>query len=141
MDIWIWAAVIVVTLVLEFVTAELIGVWFSIAGLVSLVLAILNVEIWIQVVVFSVVSLALLLGLRKVCMKLLKNTNEKTNSEAIVGSKQTLLTSITKTSLGTVKINGVVWNVASENNSAIKSGTEIEILEIKGNKLIAKKGE
>ena len=87
------------------------------------------------------VSLVLLLSLRKIALKiLLKNTDTKTNANEVIGKKFKLLTDISEDA-GTIKINDVIWNVVSDNGKPIKKGTVVEIIEIKGNKYIVKKGE
>lgn len=141
MEIWVWTAIIAVTLVLEFLTAEFISIWFSVSAVVSLVLAILKVPTWVNVLVFCLLSLVLLLSLRKLCYKLLKSSNEKTNTESLIGTKTKLLTSITKDDYGTLKISGITWNVIAQNKENIEKDTEVEIVAITGNKLIVKKGE
>lgn len=40
--------------------------------------------------------------------------------------------------LGSAKINDVVWNIKSADDSVLNEGDIVEIVEISGNKLIAK---
>lgn len=139
--VWIWVSVIIGTLVFEFITYGLICIWFSIAGVIALILEICGVSVWTQVIVFSVVSLGLLLGLRRICLKLLKGNNEKTNSDSLVGKKVKLVKAITGNEVGEVKINGVVWNAISVDGGDLNQDEIVEIVEITGNKIIVKKGE
>lgn len=139
--VWIWVSVIIGTLVFEFITYGLICIWFSIAGVIALILEICGVSVWTQVIVFSVVSLGLLLGLRRICLKLLKGNNEKTNSDSLVGKKVKLVKAIIGNEVGEVKINGVVWNAISVDGGDLNQDEIVEIVEITGNKIIVKKGE
>lgn len=139
--IWIWVSVIIGTLVFEFITYGLICIWFSIAGVVALILEICGVSVWTQVIAFSVIALGLLLGLRQICLKLLKGNNEKTNSDSLVGKKVKIVKAITGSEMGEVKINGVVWNAISSGNDDMNQGEVVEIVEITGNKILVKKGE
>lgn len=139
--VWIWVSVIIGTLVFEFITYGLICIWFSIAGVIALILEICGVSVWTQVIVFSVVSLGLLLGLRRICLKLLKGNNEKTNSDSLVGKKVKLVKAIIGNEVGEVKINGVVWNAISVDGGDLNQDEIVEIVEIIGNKIIVKKGE
>lgn len=139
--VWIWVSVIIGTLVFEFITYGLICIWFSIAGVIALILEICGVSVWTQVIVFSVVSLGLLLGLRRIYLKLLKGNNEKTNSDSLVGKKVKLVKAIIGNEVGEVKINGVVWNAISVDGGDLNQDEIVEIVEITGNKIIVKKGE
>ena len=139
--IWIWVAVVAVSLIVEFITMEMVSLWTAIGGLIALILSALGAQYEIQLVVFFVVSIALLLSLRKISIKyLLKNSESKSiGNNALIGSTHTLISGISKDTLGSIKINGVVWSVAS--NEEIPAGSEVIIKEIKGNKFIVQKKE
>ena len=137
--IWVWVAIVALSLVVEFITLEMVSLWTAIGGLISLLLATLDVKIEIQLIVFFIVSITLLLSLRKLALKyLLKNSTLKTGSSSLIGSTHKLETPITKTEHGTIKINGVVWSVSTFDGSKLPAGKMVEIIEIKGNTLIVK---
>lgn len=139
-DIWVWVAVIVATLIIEFTTMEITSIWFSIGGLIALVLAAFNISAEIQVIIFILVSSVLLLSLRRWTKnKLLNSSNEPTNLDLLKKEKVKLLSPITTTEKGTVKFNGVTWNVISEDNEPIEQDTFVQVVKIKGNTLIVKK--
>ena len=56
----VWVAVLVVSLIVEVQTAELVAVWFIPGALTSLLLSLVGVDEWIQWLVFLVVSAVLL---------------------------------------------------------------------------------
>ena len=140
--IWVWLGVTALSLILEFVTLEMASIWFAAGGIICMILAACGVGWEIQLIVFILVSMILLLSLRKIALKLLlKNSNTKTNANSEVGKKFKLLSDITEQEPGTIKINDVIWNVVSVDGSKIKKGATIEIVEIKGNKYVVKKGD
>jgi len=59
----------------------------------------------------------------------------------VKGNAYTLLSDITQDEMGTIKINCVVGNVITNNNETIEKGEKVEIVGLKGNKYIVKKGE
>ncbi len=138
MEIWVWTGIIVTCLILEFFSSELICIWFSTAGVVSLILAICKVPLWIQIVAFVVLSILLIFSLRKLCKKLLRGKDEKTNSDGLIGKKYKLISAITEDSKGTVKINGVIWSCEGFEGFCAKEGEIVQIVDINGNKLIVK---
>ena len=139
MWLWIWVGVVALSMIIEFITFELVSVWFIFGGLISLILAACGVSYVIQIAVFLVVSIALLLGLRKITLKWLTRKTVKTNTDALVGKTYELIDAITKHSNGSIKINGIVWTATTEDESEIKAGTEVIITSISGNKVIVKK--
>lgn len=110
--IWVWLAVVAVSLIVEFLSFDLTSIWFAVAGMVSLILSAIEGVSWeVQLVVFIVLSAVLLIFIRKICRKtLLKNTNTKTNVDAYAGKRTKLLKEIgTDENFGEVKFNGVIW--------------------------------
>lgn len=65
MAIWIWIAVISISMALEFATAQGVAVWSACAGVVSLVLAICKVDYGWQIGAFLIVDIVLVLFVRK----------------------------------------------------------------------------
>ena len=92
MWIYIWLGVVAFSVMIEFLTMEQVSVWFIGGGIVAMILAAVNVDPVIQIVVFIVVSLVLLLSFRRMVMRfLMKNDNAKTNADALVGREYQLL--------------------------------------------------
>lgn len=127
-------------MILEFISTDMIAIWFSVGGLVSLILAALSVPVWVQLVVFVVISAVLLLSFRKLALKfLLGKDKTKTNADALISQQIRLINEINEDKYGTVKINGVIWNATTENNTqVIPANTLVEIIKISGNKVIVK---
>ena len=68
MDImfWVWLAVIVICVVIEIVTFDLVSVWFAIGAVIPFILAgIGGIRIEIQIAVFVVVSALLIAFVRR----------------------------------------------------------------------------
>lgn len=143
MPFWIWICIIVGTLVLEVITMDVVSIWFTIGAIVPLILSATNACGWeIQVILFIVISAVLILSLRKITMKFLfKNSNEKTNLDAVVGKKYRMLDRTDFETLGSIKINGVVWSVEGENQETIEKDELVEVVKVSGNKLKVKKVE
>ena len=139
MWIYIWLAVLVVTLIVEFVTLDLVSVWISLGAFVAMILAACKVGFEIQIAVAVVIAVGCILGLRKVALKWLNRTKEKTNMELIIGKKVKLLTKITEDEMGTVKINGIVYSVKEKDDNEVEENSYVVIEKIEGNKLIVRK--
>ena len=140
--IWIWLAVVAVSLIVEFITMDLTSVWFSIAGLVALIMSAVGGIAWeIQLLVFIILSALLLIFVRNITKRILARSKEdtKTNVDSLIGKRTKLLSPITHDDKGTISINGVVWNVVTDNEEPVEEGKVVEVIKVSGNKLIVRK--
>lgn len=137
--IYVWLAVVVLAIVAEAITTDLIAIWIMPAALVSMILAIVDVPLWIQIVAF-IVLVAVFLALSKTFLRkyLKKRPNEITNAESLLG--QTAIVTETLNNLsqsGAVRVNGLEWSARSvADESVIEKGSLVVIREIRGVKLI-----
>lgn len=137
---YLWILVIVVSLVVEASTYALVAIWFIPAAAISTVLAIFNLSIAWQVIVFCILALASVLFFRKYLEKMLKTKSVPTNADALVGKVGIVNEDIDNINFkGQVKVRGQVWTAVSLNGESIEKGSEVEIISIEGVKLICKK--
>ncbi len=138
--VYVWLAITAGALITEFLTADMVSIWFAGGGIVALSLALFDIAWYIHLPVFIVLSLVLLLSFRKLVMKKLIKGDTKTNADAVIGLEFTLLTDIGFNQMGTIKINGVVWNVNTEDEKEeVSAGNTVRVLKIQGNKYIVEK--
>lgn len=139
--VYIWLAVIVLALVIEFITLDLVSVWIAVGGFIGMILALCKATVEAQIIVSVIVAIACIIGLRKITLKFLNRNQGKTNLDLAIGTKVKLLSAITKDSDGSAKYNGVVWTAKCEDNVEIAEGEYALIERVEGNKLIVKKQE
>ena len=140
MWLYIWLGITALALILEFVTSDMISIWFVGGGLIAIILSACSLAWYIHLPIFIAVSFILLFSFRPIVMKKLMANEEKTNADSAIGKEYTLLTDIGFNMLGTIKIGDVIWNVDTENErEEIPAGTVVEIVKILGNKYIVKK--
>ncbi len=137
--VWVWTGILILTVVIEIVSFELDCVWFSIGSLIALILALCNCSITAQIIVFLVVSIALLCSLGIICRKLLKNTKSKTNLDSVIGTTHTLIKSIEPENAGELKVNDVTWRAVTKDGSAVAANEKVKIVSVEGNKFIVEK--
>ena len=137
--LWIWGIVTAIALIVEFVTSDLITIWFAAGGLVTLLVVALapNLDVVWQLVIFASVSLVLLICTRKMCLKFLRADGSKANTDSLIGRR--LIVKNIQENDTYYKINGTVWHVFAVEGETLEVGCEFEICDIRGNKLIAKK--
>lgn len=137
---YFWIAVLALALVTEGLTTDLVAIWFFPGAMISMVLAFCNVDAPIQFLVFVVLGLVLVFSTRRLCKKLLKKKQIKTNTDALIGEIALVTEEISNIrEQGEVKLNGLRWSARAENPARIiEVGAQVEVLEIKGVKLIVK---
>ena len=125
--IWIgWLAFIVIAVIAEAASAALISIWFIPGAIVSLILSLFDVPLWVQFVVFAVISVLLLVFTRKFVKRFLKGKGERTNADAVIGQKA-------------VKLMGKEWSARSDGDETYEVGEVVTVKEISGVKLICNK--
>lgn len=141
--IYVWLILLVLMIIAELATlTALVTIWFIPPAIISLILAYLNVSTWIQIAVFLILSLFNLTQTKKIVKFLERKPKFYSNSDSLINKEATLITAINKTSQGTLKINDVIWNVKTIDDTELEEGTVVKIQAIKGNTLIVeKKGE
>jgi membrane protein implicated in regulation of membrane protease activity len=139
----VWAVVFIAALWAEAETCEMVAMWFLPGAVASLVLALCNMEWWIQIVVFIVLSTLFLVLAKTVFKKYLvkKVGQEKTDTDLLIGRGAKVVEDIDNIEeRGAVKINGQIWTARMENDSErAAEGESVIIVEIKGVKLICKR--
>ena len=76
MEIWqliLWAAMTVILIIVEIATIQLVAVWFAAGSFAAFIAALFAAPLWVQLVVFIVVSILLLLATRPFVRSLLQN--------------------------------------------------------------------
>lgn len=134
----IWFSVIIIGAVVEALTMELTSIWFSLAALVSFLLGIFSVNFVIQIIVFIVLSIAMLLSVRPLATNYFRTNVVSTNSDRLVGKTALCIKTIEKQGRGEVKIGGQIWTAIANDSQEIKENSRVEILAIEGVKLIVK---
>lgn len=139
----VWAVIFVATLVVESQTAELVAIWFSAGALISLILALCGVPVWIQWLVFVVLSAILLvLAFRFFRKMLLKNVGKsKTDTDLLIGKRARVEEDISNPDMkGAVKIDGKIWTARmAEDSETAVAGEFVTVVAISGVKLICKR--
>ena len=137
--LYIWLGLFIVTLAVEIAVPGLVSLWFSVGSLASLIISIFlgDTLIWLQILVFVVVSVASIFALRPLFLKN-KVPDIKTNSESLVGEIGFATQDIEPYKVGAAKLKGLEWSaeLVSADSEAIKAGEKVIVKNITGNKLI-----
>lgn len=138
--LWIWVALLVLFVIIETATAQLVTIWFAIGSLAALISSFFTDSIVIQIVIFAVVSLIALAITRPLAKKITDTKKQATNADMYIGKEGVVSEEINNLEAkGLVKVKGTVWTARTEDDKIIiPVGTHIEVLRIEGVKLIVK---
>lgn len=137
----IWLVVAIVLGVVELMTLGLISIWFAIGAVAAMLASIAGGNIWTQLIVFIVVSGAILFSVRPIAAKYINSNVKKTNIDALVGRKLIAKTDIDNLKgIGKVDMDGSTWlAVSTDDNVTIHAGEEVVITKVVGAKLIVER--
>ena len=134
----IWAFVLVLSIIIEMNTSQLVSIWFGAGALAALILSAFEVDVWIQLLVFAVGSFVLILVTRPLAKKLNRSKEtETTAAESLIGQTALVTIAIPADGVGEVKAKFEKYSAMS--NEEINEGEKVKILNIEGNKLIVEK--
>ena len=134
MDAYIWFGLMVIFLIVEAACPlHLVSIWFAVGSLVAALTGLLHGPLWLQVVLFLVVSGALLAMLWPFVRRFLNPKLEKTNIDSVIGSQGYVTAAIDNIAAqGQVKLNGMEWTARSTDGRPIKAGSLIQVDKIEG---------
>lgn len=140
MEVIAWLIALIVFLVIEGVTVTLVCIWFAGGALIGMLAAALHAPIWLQVLLFLLISIILLVYTRPIAMKYFNKNREKTNVSGVIGKQAIVVDEINNLQgLGKATVSGQEWtarNVVEE--EIIPVGTVVVVEEIKGVKLMVR---
>ena len=143
MDTYIWLALMVVFLIVEAACAiHLVSIWFAVGSLAAMVVSLLGGPVWLQILLFTVVSAGLLACLWPFTKKFLRPHLTKTNVDSVIGSQGYVTADIDNIhAQGQVKLNGMEWTARSTDGSPIPTGTLVKVDRIEGVKAFVSPAE
>ena len=142
MEVYIWLGIAIISVLVEISTAGLAAIWFAPAALLSMLLAIFNVPVSVQIPVFIIVSGLLMLIFYKKIKENIDKVSEKTNIDALIGKEGIAEEDILPRGIGRVKVNSMSWSAYINNDSQpVSKGEVVEIIAIDGVKLLVQRSK
>lgn len=138
-----WLVLLIVAIVAEVLTMGLTTIWFAGGALVAILATVLHAPIWLQIVLFFLVSLLLLAFTRPVAVKYFNRDRVRTNVESMVGRQAVVTGEIDNIQgIGQVTLSGQEWSARSTDDRVrIPVGSVVDVVSVSGVKLIVKPDE
>ena len=138
LSLWIvWLVVVILLVVIEAMTVNLVTIWFIISGIITMFLSFFLNDLISQFAVFVLLGILLMLLTKPFLEELKKNKEEKLNLERIIGMQGVVIKEIKKNVVGEVKVDGKTWSAIADKRITVDS--DVVVLEIRGVKLVVSK--
>ena len=132
----VWLVLMVLFLMAEASSVNMVSLWFGAGALAALVAALLDGAVWVQIVVFLAVSGLLLACLRPLARKYFTPRLTRTNVDSIIGTTGLVTVAVDNVSAcGQVKLGAMEWTARSSLDQTIPVGTLVQVDRIEGVKV------
>ena len=139
--VYFWLITMILFIGFELATMGLTTMWFALGSLAALVVAAVGGPVWLQVIVFFVVSLLALFGFRNLAKEHFNQNRVKTNADSLIGRKGIVTEEISNIyATGQVTVAGQEWTARSVDDSVtLEKGEMVIIRSISGVKLMVER--
>lgn len=127
-----WTIVLVIAVIVEAITVDLVSVWFALGAVAALISEALGASELIQGILFAVISIVCIIASRPLAKKYLRGNTIRTNLDRVIGKHCLVTETITADNKGEVKVMGTLWKATSLNNETIEAGQYAEVVSIEG---------
>lgn len=136
----VWLVILILAIFIEVFTMGLSSIWFAGGALVAVIAAAISLPVWLQVILFLVVSILMLVFTRPIAVKYFNKDRIRTNVESMVGRQAIVVSEIDNLQgIGQVSVGGQEWSARSEDDSKpMAVGCVVEIVAVSGVKLIVR---
>lgn len=138
----LWLLAMVVLLLVEAGTAQMVCIWFAAGALAASLAAMLGFSTAVQMLTFVAVSTVTLVFTRPFVAKALKVKKTATNADSVIGLCGSVIQDIDNLAqTGRVRVSGQDWTARTADNSVIGIGETVTVQAINGVKLIVSRRE
>ncbi|MFI3230225.1 MAG: NfeD family protein [bacterium] len=139
----LWVVFAVLFIIFEINTLTLTSLWFAFGSIVAMISTNFTSSNFMQFIIFLSSSLLFIIALTPLTRKYIHKEQIPTNVDRIINMIGIVIEEVTWNS-GQVKVDGKVWTARlseDDQDLRLEGGTKVEILEIKGVKLMVKELE
>ena len=139
MDGVYWLIIVIVMAVIDIITLGLTTIWFAGGALVAFIASLLGADLAVQIILFIVVSVALMALTRPLAVNYLNRDRVKTNAESLIGKLGVVKEKVDNLNAqGIVSVEGQEWTARAIDDEMIPLYAVVEVVEIRGVKLMVR---
>lgn len=138
-----WLALMLLALLFEVVTVNLVSIWFAVGAIVSLFASLAGLSLLLQIILFFGVSglgLLIFILVFKPQMRDAQARSIPTNADRVIGQEGQVLQAIVPYEKpGLIQVCGQTWSATSEDPAAsIVAGTKVIVVRLSGVKAVVR---
>lgn len=139
--VFIWLAVIILTIIIEIITVGLTAIWLTGGGIAALVVCLLGGHWGLQLAVFFVVTFLLIYFTRPWALKYIESRKTATNYEEVIGKTVRIIEDVDNVKeTGKAIYNGMEWTArAKVDTETFSMDEQARVVGVQGVKLILEK--
>ncbi|MCI5822406.1 MAG: NfeD family protein [Lachnospiraceae bacterium] len=139
--VFIWLAVIILTIIIEIITVGLTAIWLTGGGIAALVVCLLGGHWGLQLAVFFVVTFILIYFTRPWALKYIESRKTATNYEEVIGKTVRIIEDVDNVKeTGKAIYNGMEWTArAKVDTETFSMDEQARVVGVQGVKLILEK--
>lgn len=131
-----WLAAMIALCAGEAATVGLVCIWFAAGALGAFLAACAGTQLWVQLIVFAVVSALTLALVRPAAERHVKPRRSPTNADRVLNQTAVVTEPVdNEAGTGQVSVLGQVWTARSELGVVIPAGAQVRVLRIEGVKV------
>ena len=136
----LWLAAAIILGIVEAATVSLTSIWFAIGAVAAMIPAYFGTPLWVQILVFVLVSLICFACTRTFYKDVIKVKKQPTNADSLIGTDGIVTEDICNIEgKGKVYILGLTWSARSVDGEKISKDTIVKVERIEGATLLVKK--
>ena len=132
-----WLIAASIFFIVEIATTGFLIFWLGIGSLLAMITSFITDSVFVQTIIFVITSCILIPLTKPLADKFTNKKTILTNSYSLIHKRGIVTVDINPIeSTGLVKVNGEIWSAKAQDDTVISKGTEVEVLDIDGVKLI-----
>lgn len=140
--IFIWIALIILSVVIEMMTVSLVAIWFMPAGIVALVLSLFKLHIAIQIGAYLLISIVLLVLSKTVFKNKFVSKKGKEEDDTVIGKSATVTERIDpENETGEVEIDGEGFCAKMTDGGCAEVGDTVTVVRTEGDTLYCERDQ
>lgn len=120
---WVWLIIAFALGIVELSSVTFVLLWFAIGALVTAFVSLAIHDVWLQLLVFAVLGLALFVASRPLTRKWKRVKSYPDRSETLIGKTGVVVAASEPGAFATVRVQGDLWSARS--NSKLEPGQNI----------------
>lgn len=135
----IWIIIMIVSIVIEIETLNLVSIWFGIGALCALICGLIFAPPYLQIIIFAATSIVAIVATWPLARRITSRTIIRTNVDKHIGKIGIVTKAILPYELGEVKIENGYWRAINKEGESFDLGEHVVVDGIEGIKFLVSK--